>query len=80
RAEPRGAACGGAEPGAAGSGGVEPASAGPVGPSSALSRRELLSPQELREWFARRWSRAAGAGGAASSRGSAATGGTGVKK
>ncbi|CAI7794831.1 unnamed protein product [Closterium sp. NIES-54] len=83
RAEPGGAASGGAasggaEPGAAGSGGVEPAGAGPGGPSGALSRRELPSPQELREWFAHRWSRAAGAGGAASAGGSAATGGTGA--
>ncbi|CAI7735232.1 unnamed protein product [Closterium sp. NIES-54] len=70
---------GGAEPGGAGSGvaesgGAEPAGAGPGGPSGALSRRELPSPQELREWFARRWSRAAGAGGAAGAR----TGGTGA--
>ncbi|CAI7933089.1 unnamed protein product [Closterium sp. NIES-54] len=69
---------GGAEPGAAGSGGVEPAGAGPGGPSGVLSRRELPSPQELREWFTRRWSRAAGAGGAAAAGGSAATGGPGA--
>ncbi|CAI7746611.1 unnamed protein product [Closterium sp. NIES-54] len=43
-----------------------------------VSQRELPSPQELREWFARRWSRAAGAGGAAAAGGSAATGGTGA--
>ncbi|CAI7832954.1 unnamed protein product [Closterium sp. NIES-53] len=78
RAEPGGAASGGADTGAAGSGGVEPAGAGPGSPSGALSRRELPSPQELREWFARRWSRAAGAGGAASAGGCAATGGTGA--
>ncbi|CAI7840097.1 unnamed protein product [Closterium sp. NIES-54] len=78
RAEPGGAASGGADPGAVGSGGVEPAGAGPGGSSGALSRRELPSPQELREWFARRWSCAAGAGGAASANGSAATGGTGA--
>ncbi|CAI7808505.1 unnamed protein product [Closterium sp. NIES-54] len=78
RAEPGGAASGGAEPGAAESGGVEHAGSGPGGPSGALSRRELPSPQELREWFARCWSRAAGAGGAASAGGSAATGGTGA--
>ncbi|CAI7887358.1 unnamed protein product [Closterium sp. NIES-54] len=78
RAEPWGTASGGADPGAAGSGGVEPARAGPSGPSGALSRRELPSPQELREWFARRWSRAAGAGGAASAGGSAGTGSTGA--
>ncbi|CAI7916893.1 unnamed protein product [Closterium sp. NIES-53] len=46
------------------------------GPSGALSRRELPSPQELREWFSRRWSCAAGAGGAAAAGGSAALGGT----
>ncbi|CAI7906710.1 unnamed protein product [Closterium sp. NIES-53] len=74
RAEPGGAASGGAEPGTAGSGGVEPAGAGPGGPLGTLSRRELPSPQELREWFTRRWSRAAGAGGAAAAGGSAATG------
>ncbi|CAI7898029.1 unnamed protein product [Closterium sp. NIES-54] len=78
RVEPRGAASGGAAPGAAGSGGVEPAGAGPGGPSGALSRRELPSPQELCEWFARRWSRAAGAGGAAAAGGSTSTGGTGT--
>ncbi|CAI7850681.1 unnamed protein product [Closterium sp. NIES-54] len=85
RAEPGGAGSGGAEPvraeplGAepevAKSGGAEPAGAGPGGPSGALSRRELPSPQELREWFAWRWSRAAGAGGATSA---GATGGAGA--
>ncbi|CAI7783758.1 unnamed protein product [Closterium sp. NIES-54] len=78
RVEPWGTASGGADPRAAGSGGVEPARSGPGGPSGALSRRELLSPQELREWFARRWSRTAGAGGAASDGGSTATGGAGA--
>ncbi|CAI7902159.1 unnamed protein product [Closterium sp. NIES-54] len=88
RAEPGGAASGGdepecaetrgAEPGVAESGGAEPAGAGPGGPSGALSRRELPSPQELREWFSRRWSRTAGAGGAAGAGGSAAAGGTGA--
>ncbi|CAI7729228.1 unnamed protein product [Closterium sp. NIES-53] len=81
-AEPGGAGSGGAEPGGAepggAGGGVEPARAGPGGPSGALSRRELPSPQELREWFSRRWSRAAGAGGAASAGGSAAIGGAGA--
>ncbi|CAI7745155.1 unnamed protein product [Closterium sp. NIES-53] len=75
-AEPGGAASGSAEPGAAGSGGVEPAGAGPGGPSGALFRRELPSPQELREWFARRWSRAAGAG--ATGPGGSRTRGTGA--
>ncbi|CAI7843553.1 unnamed protein product [Closterium sp. NIES-54] len=65
RAEPGGAASGGAEPGVAESGGAELSGAGPGGPSGALSRQELPSPQELHEWFARRWSRTTGAGGAA---------------
>ncbi|CAI7846171.1 unnamed protein product [Closterium sp. NIES-54] len=56
-AEPGGAEPGGTEPGGAESGGARVASRG------ASSRREVLSPQELREWFARRWGRAAGAGG-----------------
>ncbi|CAI7863781.1 unnamed protein product [Closterium sp. NIES-53] len=93
RVEPGGAGSGGAEPeraetwgagtrvvepGVAESGGAEPAGVGPGGPSGALSRRELPSPQELREWFARRWSRAAGAGGAASAGGSASARGAGA--
>ncbi|CAI7895383.1 unnamed protein product [Closterium sp. NIES-54] len=69
-AETRGAEPGGAEPGGAATGGTEPEGAEPGGAGStreasrgALSRREVLSPQELREWFAQRWGRAAGAGG-----------------
>ncbi|CAI7886431.1 unnamed protein product [Closterium sp. NIES-54] len=69
-AGPGGAASEGAEPGGAEPGGAEPGGAEPRGAGSARvasrgasSRRELLSPQELREWFARRWSRATGAGG-----------------
>ncbi|CAI7818909.1 unnamed protein product [Closterium sp. NIES-54] len=79
--EPGGAESGGAEPGGAESGGAEPGGAEPGGAESARvasrgasSRRELLSPQELREWFAWRWSRAAGAGGP----GGGCTGGTGA--
>ncbi|CAI7870199.1 unnamed protein product [Closterium sp. NIES-54] len=63
--EPWGAESGGTEPGC-----MEPGGAGPGGAESARvasrgasSRREVLSPQELREWFARCWGRAAGAGG-----------------
>ncbi|CAI7778048.1 unnamed protein product, partial [Closterium sp. NIES-54] len=86
-AEPGGAEPGGAEPGGVESGGAEPGGADPGGAESARvasrsasSRRELLSPQELREWFARRWSRAAGAGGppVAPGPGGARTGGTGA--
>ncbi|CAI7847926.1 unnamed protein product [Closterium sp. NIES-53] len=75
--EPGGAESGGAEPGGAEPGGAEPGGAEPGGAGSARvasrgtsSRRELLSPQELREWFARRWSRAAGAGGTTAAAGS----------
>ncbi|CAI7899750.1 unnamed protein product [Closterium sp. NIES-54] len=86
-AEPGGARSGGAEHGGAESGGAAPGGAEPGGAESARvasrsasSRRELLSPQELREWFARRWSRAAGAGGppVAPGPGGARTGGTGA--
>ncbi|CAI7880807.1 unnamed protein product [Closterium sp. NIES-54] len=62
----------------------EPGCAEPGGAGSArvasrgtLLRRELLSPQELREWFARRWSRAAGAGGTTGAAGGA--GATGAR-
>ncbi|CAI7738772.1 unnamed protein product [Closterium sp. NIES-54] len=81
-AEPGGAATGGTEPG-----GAEPGGAGStrVAPRGASSRREVLSPQELREWFARRWSRAAGPGGTAEAAGvgppggsAGASGGTGA--
>ncbi|CAI7785182.1 unnamed protein product [Closterium sp. NIES-54] len=89
-AEPGGAGSVGAEPGVAEtggaeSGGAEPWVAEPGGagsPRAASPRREVLSPQELREWFARRWSRAAGAGGppVATGPGGARTGGAGAAK
>ncbi|CAI5953676.1 unnamed protein product [Closterium sp. NIES-65] len=73
-AEPGGAVPGGAEPGGAEPGGAVPGSAVPRGaePGGASSRREPLSPQELREWFARRWRRAPGAGGSSTAEGTAA--------
>ncbi|CAI7922208.1 unnamed protein product [Closterium sp. NIES-54] len=81
-AEFEGTEPGGAEPGSAEPGGAEPGGVGSarVASRSASLRRELLSPQELREWFARRWSRAVGAGGttAATGPGGARTGGTGA--
>ncbi|CAI7904115.1 unnamed protein product [Closterium sp. NIES-54] len=80
--EPRGAESGGAELGGTEPGGAEPGGAGsaPVASRSASSRRELLSPQELRVWFAWRWSRATGAGGppVTPGPGGARTGGTGA--
>ncbi|CAI7878984.1 unnamed protein product [Closterium sp. NIES-53] len=68
-AEPGGAEPGGAESEGAGFGSAEPGgSLSPRGPPSTLSRREPLSPPQLREWFARRTrlrSGVAGAGGSA---------------
>ncbi|CAI7799951.1 unnamed protein product, partial [Closterium sp. NIES-54] len=81
-AEPGGAESGGAEtwgdrPGGAATGGTEPGGVEPGGAGStrvtsrgASSRREVFSPQELREWFARRWGRAPGAGGTTATTGS----------
>ncbi|CAI7878644.1 unnamed protein product [Closterium sp. NIES-54] len=83
-AEPGGAATGGtepwgAEPGVTEPGGAEPGGAGSarVASGGASSRREVLSPRELREWFARRWSRAAGAGGTPATTGPGGTGAAG---
>ncbi|CAI7794894.1 unnamed protein product [Closterium sp. NIES-53] len=56
---------------------VESRGAASGGPSGASSWQEPLSPQQLREWFARRWSRAAGAGGATEAGGSTASGASG---
>ncbi|CAI7923300.1 unnamed protein product [Closterium sp. NIES-54] len=79
-AEPGGAETGGAEPWGAEPRGTEPGGAEPGGTGSARvasrgasSRQEVLSPQELREWFARRWGRAAGAGGTTAATGSGDT-------
>ncbi|CAI5488068.1 unnamed protein product [Closterium sp. Naga37s-1] len=88
-AEPGGAEPGGATPGGAEPGGAEPEGAGPArvasggaepgGSPGASSRREPLSPQELREWFARRWRRAAGAGGSSAAEGAGAAGPGGAR-
>ncbi|CAI5942785.1 unnamed protein product [Closterium sp. NIES-64] len=75
----------GAEPAVARSEGAEPGGAEPGGaasagnPAGALSRREPLSPPELREWFARhqrrhRGAAGTGAAGAAGARGAAGAG------
>ncbi|CAI5963489.1 unnamed protein product [Closterium sp. NIES-65] len=78
-AEPGGAESGatepgGAEPAAAGPARVASGGAGPAGSPGASSRRELLSPQELREWFARRWRRTTGAGASSDTEGAGAAG------
>ncbi|CAI6011147.1 unnamed protein product [Closterium sp. NIES-65] len=85
-AEPGGAEPGGAEPGVAEPGGAEPGGAELGGavprgavPGGASSRREPLSPQELREWFARHWRRAAGAGGSSTAEGATAAGPGGAR-
>ncbi|CAI5976181.1 unnamed protein product [Closterium sp. NIES-65] len=89
-----GAESGGAEPGCATPGGAEPGGAepegfgptrvasggaGPGGSPGASSRREPLSPQELREWFARRLRPAAGAGGSPAAEGAGAAGPGGAR-
>ncbi|CAI5947812.1 unnamed protein product [Closterium sp. NIES-64] len=79
-----GAEPGGAVPGSATPGGVEPEGAGPVrvasgGSPGASSWREPLSPQELREWFAWRWSRANGAGGSSAAEGAGVAGPGGAR-
>ncbi|CAI7910969.1 unnamed protein product [Closterium sp. NIES-54] len=66
-----GAAPGGAEPG-----GAEPECAESGGPPGVLPRREPLSPQRLREWYAECCSRAAGATGPAA-RGASGAGAAG---
>ncbi|CAI5932277.1 unnamed protein product [Closterium sp. NIES-65] len=88
--EPSGAEPGGAEPGGATPEGVLCLGVLDLGVPSlevlrlevlpgASSRREPLSPQELREWFARRWSRAAGAGGSSTTEGAAVAGPGGAR-
>ncbi|CAI7817773.1 unnamed protein product [Closterium sp. NIES-54] len=65
RAEPEGAEAGRVEPAGTASRGAEPARAEPGGGPGVPSRREPLSPQQLREWYSRRCRGAAGATGAA---------------
>ncbi|CAI7791791.1 unnamed protein product [Closterium sp. NIES-54] len=78
-AEPGGALPGGATPGCAAPGGAELRGAPPGGSPGASSLREPLSPQEQREWFARRWRRAAGAGGSSATEGAAVSGPGGAR-
>ncbi|CAI7877274.1 unnamed protein product [Closterium sp. NIES-53] len=76
RVVPGGAAPGNVESRGAGPGGAEPARAESGDPLSVPSRWEPLSPQRLREWYARRCSRAAGATGPAA-RGASGAGAAG---
>ncbi|CAI7792161.1 unnamed protein product [Closterium sp. NIES-54] len=75
-AEPGGAEPERVEPGGAESGGAEPERAESGGPSGVPSLREPLSPHRLREWYARRCSRAARAMGSAA-RGASGAGAAG---
>ncbi|CAI5999222.1 unnamed protein product [Closterium sp. NIES-65] len=76
---PRGAEPGGAEPEGAGRARVASGGAGPGGSPGASSRREPLSPRELRVWFAWRWRRAAGAGGSSAAEGAGVAGPRGAR-
>ncbi|CAI5996393.1 unnamed protein product [Closterium sp. NIES-64] len=83
-AEPWGATPGGTEPGGAEPEGAGPArvasgGAGPGGSLGASSQREPLSSQELREWFARRLRRSAGAGASSAAEGASAAGPGGAR-
>ncbi|CAI5968771.1 unnamed protein product [Closterium sp. NIES-64] len=82
--EPRGAELGGADPGGAEPGGARPARVesgrvGPGGSPGAPSRREPLSPQELREWFVWCWRHGLGGGGSSAAEGAGATGPGGAR-
>ncbi|CAI7865751.1 unnamed protein product [Closterium sp. NIES-53] len=74
-----GVVVGGATPRCAAPGGAELRGAPPGGSPGASSLREPLSPQELREWFARRWRRTAGAGGSSATEGAAVVGPGGAR-
>ncbi|CAI7859007.1 unnamed protein product [Closterium sp. NIES-53] len=74
-AEPAGAEPGGAEPERVEPGGAVFWGAESGGSPGVPLRREPLSPQRLREWYARRCRRAAGAGAAGDVVGAGATGG-----
>ncbi|CAI7778830.1 unnamed protein product [Closterium sp. NIES-53] len=75
RAESGGAEPGRVEPEGTVSGGAEPARAGSGGALGVPSRREPLSPQQLRDWYSRRCRGAAGAAAAGAAGGAAGAGG-----
>ncbi|CAI5519130.1 unnamed protein product [Closterium sp. Naga37s-1] len=76
-AEPERVEPGGAESGGAESGDAEPARAESGGSPGVPLRREPLSPQRLREWYAWRCCRAPGAAGAGATGGAAGVGAAG---
>ncbi|CAI7924103.1 unnamed protein product [Closterium sp. NIES-53] len=75
-AESGGAETWGAEPGGAATGGTEPGGGSYAGATGVVCQH--LSPRELREWFARRWSRAARAGGTPATTGPGGAGAPGL--
>ncbi|CAI7798448.1 unnamed protein product [Closterium sp. NIES-54] len=74
-AGPGGAERGGGESGSAEPGGAKPERAASGGPPGVPSRREPLSPQQLREWYARRCRGAVGAAGAGAAGGASGAAG-----
>ncbi|CAI7865488.1 unnamed protein product, partial [Closterium sp. NIES-53] len=76
-AEPECVEVGGAESGGTAPWGAEHARAESGGSPGVPLRREPLSPQRLREWYARRCRRATGAAGAGAAGGAAGAGATG---
>ncbi|CAI7879660.1 unnamed protein product [Closterium sp. NIES-54] len=76
-AEPERVEHGGTEPGGTASWGAEPACAESGGSPGVPLRREPLSPQQLREWYARRCRRATGAAGAGATGGATGAGAPG---
>ncbi|CAI7847690.1 unnamed protein product [Closterium sp. NIES-53] len=79
RLGPGGAEPGGAEPGGTVPGGAPPGCAAPGGAELRGSPPGGSPPQELREWFARHWRRAAGAGGSSATEGVAVAGPGGAR-
>ncbi|CAI7792321.1 unnamed protein product [Closterium sp. NIES-53] len=81
RAKPGGAEPGRVEPEGTASGGAEPARVESGGALGVPSRREPLSPQQLREWYSRRCRGAAGTGAGATGAagGAAGTGDPGAE-
>ncbi|CAI7734931.1 unnamed protein product [Closterium sp. NIES-53] len=75
--EPERVEPGGADPWGIASGGAEPARAETGGSAGVPLRRDPLSPQRLREWYARRCRRATGAASAGAAGGAAGAGAAG---
>ncbi|CAI7930980.1 unnamed protein product [Closterium sp. NIES-54] len=77
-AEPKRVQLGGSKSGSTEHGGAEPERAASGGASGVPSWREPLSPQQLREWYARRYRGAAGVVGAGGAAGAGVAGAAGA--